>query len=466
MAPRSKKKLNPSMWRDRSAVLRSTVVAGGLILSMVGCGALMPGGSNGSGTAPGQVAQVAGDGPGVTDESVKVVFIGTDLVKVEALTGFTTQPVGDLQAQAEALADWVNDNGGLAGRRMEAVYHLYDASTDTPATEEQLCKKITQDDKAFAVVLTGQYQPNARPCYAQAKTLMLEGALNVAADQEYYDELAPFLWAPSFPEYGEFTRAQFQVMEEEGFFSGGEGLGVVAADNQVNRRIYDEIVVPRLEEAGVDSEVSWIDTTDMTSLFSTLTEAATQFRNKEYGNVVFLGGSRMASMFDSASATVRFSARYVMTSYDNPTYFINNPENLSEGVRTGMVGVGFHPAQEVIDTMPFPNDNEKVCTDIYADAGITWDNREGARVGLPYCDSIRLLKLGADAMDSSEDFNAWTWADAVRSEGGDFVPAAGFGNGFASGGNTGAGGYRVMRFDEASERFVYEGEERSFNDAQ
>ena len=463
MAPGRKKQQGQtsSMWKDRSALLRSGIVSAGLVLSLVGCGAMMPGGNVGGGSSSGPIAQVDGDGPGVTEESVKVVFIGTDLEAVQEITGFKTAPVGDLKKQVKALEKWVNANGGLGGKKIDAVFRMYDAVTDTPAAEEQLCKKITQDDKAFAVVLTGQYQPNARPCYQQAKTLMLDATM-IASDQKYYDDMAPFLWSASFPEYGSFTASQFEVMKEEGFFGKG-GLGVVAADSDVNRRVYKDLVEPMLKEEGVKSAVSWIDTTDMTSLFSTLTEAATSFRNKQLENVVFLGGSRMASMFDSAAATVQFSARYAMTSFDNPTYFINNGDSVSEGVRTGMVGVGFHPPQEVGDALEYPTANEKVCTDIFAEGGVSWDTREGARVGLTFCDAVRLLKAGADELEG--DFNAWNWADGVKKIAADFTPSAGFGTGLVNS-NAAAGGYRVMRFDEECECFLYEGEERSFDDVE
>ena len=83
---------------------------------------------------------------------------------------------------------------------MDAVFRLYDAQTDSPAAEEQLCNKITQDDKAFAVVMTGQYQTNARPCYAERQTLVLDASL-YAMSQDYFDQYSPYLWTASFPEY-------------------------------------------------------------------------------------------------------------------------------------------------------------------------------------------------------------------------------------------------------------------------
>ncbi|MFC6152379.1 hypothetical protein, partial [Nocardioides yefusunii] len=369
------------MWSDKSALVRSGIVSAGLVLSLAACGALMPGQNPGGGAGPAQPQ--AGDGPGVTEDSVKVVFVGTDLTAVEAITGFKTEPPGDLAEQVEALETWVNANGGMGGRKLDAVYKLYDGINDSVAAEEQLCNQITQDEKAFAAVITGQFQTNARPCYAKRKTVVMDATL-LASDQEYYEELAPFLWSPSYPELGAHTRAQLQVLDEEGFFAAGAGgLGVVAADSPVNKRVYENTVVPMLEEKGVDFKVSWIDTTDMGTLNTTLGEAAGSFRDRGLKNVVFLGGARMASMFSTAAGAIKYEARYAMTSYDNPTYFTNNGDELSSpSMRNTMVGVGTTPAQEVTqpDSHPFPSAEEEKCIGIYKEAGITWKTREGARV--------------------------------------------------------------------------------------
>lgn len=455
MALGRKKDVHPSsIWRDKSALLRSGIVTAALALGLAGCGAVMPGGNISGGPA----APTDEDGPGVGD-TVKVAFIGTDLQAVEALTGFKTANPGDLEAQAKAMESWVNANGGLGGKKMEAIYRLYDANTSSPASEEKLCNLITQDDKAFAVVMTGQYQTTARTCYANRRTLMFDAAL-VASDKEYYEELHPYLWSASYPEYGAFAKAMVEVLDDEEFFD-GTGVGIVAADNKVNRRVTNDLVIPMLKDMGIEAQASWVDTTGVTTLFNGLEQAAVTFRGKKYGQVMFLGGQRMASMFATAAATAQYAPRFAMSSFDNPTYFTNNPTLIPEGVTEGMVGVGFHPPQELTtEALDFPNAEEKICTDIYAEAGITFENREAARVGLPYCDAVRMLKHGADSM--SGKFNASNWADAIRSDGAEFQTASGFGNGLGTT-HAAAGGYYVMRFDSDCGCFTYEGEERSFD---
>lgn len=448
--------------RDRSALLRIGAVGAALALALAGCGTLMPGG-NTSGTDLGTAAG-AGSGPGVTDDTVKVVFVAVDLDAVKKMTKFKTASVGDQEAQIEALETWVNDHGGLGGKKMDAVFRLYDAQTDSPAAEEQLCNQITQDDQAFAVVMTGQYQTNARPCYAERETLVLDASL-YAMNQDYLDKYSPYLWTASFPEYDGFVRSYVKVLSEQSFFDGEDNVGVVAADSPVNRDTIENLAEPLLEDAGVKPEVAWVDTTDTSTIFQGLEQAAITFRSKGVERVMFLGGSRMASVFATiAGSQDGFAPRYAISSFDNPTFFINNPDTIPAGTMDGMVGIGFHPPQDVPDSdLPFPTgEAETECLGIYGDAGIEFASRESARVALPYCDATRLLKLGADGVDGN--LNAAGWATAVQRGGSKFQTSSGFGNALGGPGRAASGSYRVLRYDEAKGHFVYEGDEVPFDE--
>lgn len=455
--------------RDRSALLRLGAVGATLVLALAGCGTLMPGGNTtgGTGAAVDLGAAAAGpDGPGVSEDAVKVDFVAVDLDAVKKITGFKNASVGDQEAQVEALEDWVNANGGLGGRKMDAVFRMYDAQTDSPAAEEQLCNKITQDDKAFAVVMTGQFQSNARPCYADRQTLVLDASL-YAMSTKYLEQYSPYLWTASFPEYGAFVRAYVTTLIDQGFFEGEDSLGLVAADSPLNRDTIENLAIPLLDDAGVDAEVTWIDSTSTSTLFEGLTQAAITFRSKGIDRVMFLGGARLAALFASAAATQDgFAPRYAISSFDNPTYFINNADQVPEGTVDDMVGIGFHPPQDVPDEeYPFPSGKaETECVKIYRDAGIEFESREAARVALPYCDAARLLKMGADGLAKGSSFNAASWAQVVDQDGSGFQTAAGFGGALGDGGRAAAGGYRVLKYDETKKHFVYVGPVRSFDD--
>ena len=452
--------------RDRSAVIRVGAVGAGLALALAGCGTMMPGGNTGGAGTDLGTAAAAGPGPGVTDDSVKVVFIAVDLDAVQKFTGFTTAPVGDQTAQIKALENWVNKNGGLAGRDMEAVFRLYDGQSDSPAAEEQVCNQITQDDKAFAVVMTGQYQTNARPCYAGRQTLVFDASL-YAMSTDYFEEHSPYLWTASFPEYDSFVRAYVKVLNEQDFFEGEKAVGVVAADSPINRKTIDNLAVPLLKDSGLEPEVAWVDTTDTSTLMQGLEQAGVTMRSKGIERIVFFGGSRMASVFATVAGSQEgFAPKYAISSFDNPSFFVNNPTTIPEGTMDGMVGIGFHPPQDVPDEeLAFPTgEAEEECVSIYSEAGIEFESRESARVALPYCDATRLLKMAADNLGDDADLNAAAFAQTIDRHGSTFQSASGWGNKLGDGGRAAVGSYRVLRYDAAKGHFVYEGPEVPFDD--
>src|SRR5690349_21594460 len=108
--------------RDRALGVRSVVVAAAAALALVGCGAIAPG-SGGSDSPSAS--------PSASNESVKVVFVGVDLDAVKKQTKLVTASTGDPKAQVQALEDWVNANGGLGGRKLDAVFRWYDAQADS-----------------------------------------------------------------------------------------------------------------------------------------------------------------------------------------------------------------------------------------------------------------------------------------------------------------------------------------------
>ncbi len=441
--------------RDKALWLRTAAAGAATALALAGCGALMPGG----GKADPTIA-----GPGVTDDSVKVVFVGVDLSGVQAATGFSTASVGDPKKQVEALETWINDNGGLGGRKLEAVFRWYNAQADSPAAEEQLCNQISQDDQAFAVVLTGQFQSNARPCYDERNTLVLDATL-VASDDTIYGELDPHLWTASYPEYDAFTRAYIDALDKQSFFEGRDQVAIVAADNPVNRRAVESKAVKQLEALGLEVEIGWVDATDMGTIFMGEEQAAITFASKGIDRVFFLGGARLASIFATIAGSKGLNATYGISTFDNPTFFVNNPSTVPAETMIGMVGIGFQPAQDVADEqLAFPREGaEQECMDIYAEAGISFETRENARFAIPYCDAARLLKAGSDEVGEGGTYNASTWSAAVDRVGSDFETASGFGNGLTGGKRAAAGAYRMMRFDEGCGCFVYEGDDVPFS---
>ena len=376
-------------------------------------------------------------------EPLVVSFIVTDVSMVAQALGWEVPDQGDLEAVIEAVVARANDTGGVAGRPIRPVVRVFNAITDSPISEEQLCNAITQDDQADVVVLTGQFQENARPCYAAAGTLMLDVTL-FPIDGSGFADLAPYLWSPLLPSYDQLLGGLAGALESAGWFDGAT-VGVVGIENDMNRRIFAEVLQPRLAAAGVEvASVNWADPVDGTSLETGMQQAILDFKSAGVDKVIAVGGSRLASWMLDIGATQNFSPAYAVTSYDSPEFNIRNYPDLMRG----SLGISVLPGWDVHeDQYPAPaNAAEALCLGIAADAGADFESRANSRSALLYCDAVRLLQLAGDYADSlsPEGIGAAMWAVGDR-----FEPASVYSVAFREGGYTGSAGYRVFAYDES-----------------
>lgn len=382
------------------------------------------------------------DSPGVTDDSMTISFVVTDTSKVAAAFGWERPDEGDREAQIAALVDWINARGGIAGREVVAKIRVYDAITDGPIAEEALCNAITQDDNAFAVVLTGQFQDNARPCYANANTLMLDGTL-YPVDTAGYDELAPYLWSPFLPTYDDLIKGLAASLIDGGWFDGAT-VGVIAIQSELSRRVYDEQFLPLLTEAGIEVvSYNTVDPTDGTSFDRDQLQAIVNFKEAGVDHVVAIGGARLVSWFIDTSITQNFAPRYAMSSYDAPDFNVFNYREQLTGAQGVSVSPGFDIQQ---DQWPFPADGaEAECVQVLADAGLAVDDRQTVRTGLIYCDALRLL---ATAGESATELSAAGLSEAIWALGDSFDAASTYGVEFEPGLYAGGDSYVNIAFDD------------------
>ena len=436
-------------WRLLVMVMLLAVVA-------AACGATNPdattttapsGGSEGTTTTAGggetgETAPPAESGPGVTDDEVKVAFIITDTERVSKALGLDIPDQGDLEAQIEAVAAYVNDNGGIGGRTLVPIIRPFDALLDSPTVEEELCNGITQDDQVFAVVMTGQFQDNARPCYASRQTLMLDTTF-YPIDQAGYEELAPYLWSYHLTEYPTMMGGLVTGLAFSGWFEGAT-LGILGADDELSNMAYDDTVKPLLDELGVTvTEEQWIDATDAATLQPGIDQAVLAFKAAEITHVVTIGGARIQPFFMQSAEFQNYTPTYAMTSYDSPDFSINSyPDSMA-----GAAGVSMVPGFDVADDQhPFPsNETEALCLEILESTGTTFEARKNARVGIQYCDAALLLQAGAANLTTA--LNAELWRDEVWQLGSDFQLASTYVTQFVPGSYTGANAFRVTAYN-------------------
>ena len=397
------------------------------------------------------------DTPGVSDDTITLSFIITDTSAVAAAFGWETPDEGDREAQLAALVDHFNANGGIAGRQIEAKVIVFNAITDGPVAEEALCNAITQDHKAFAVVMTGQFQENARPCYRNANTLMFDATL-YPVDNAGFEELAPYYWSPLLPSYDDLVGGLATGLIDDGWFDGAT-LGVIAIDSELSQRVYDEQFAPRLAAAGVEvASYNTIDPTDGTSFNNDQLQAIINFKEAGVDKVVAIGGSRLVSWFIDTSITQNFAPAYAVSSYDAPEFnTFNYPEMM-----VGASGISVLPGYDVDDDQhPFPaSAAEQECIDVFADAGLAFTERANVRTGLMFCDVLRLLQAASPHLT---EVSARGVTEAVWGLGGGFEAASVYGVEFVEGSYAGGDLYRRFRFDQECECMGLRGDPVDFD---
>ena len=419
--------------------------------------------AGGDQTTADQPAEPAGpvpagaDTPGVDDDTVTISFIITDTSAVAAAFGWETPDEGDREAQLAAMIDHFNANGGFAGRQIEAKVRVFNAITDSPISEEAICNEITQDHQAFAVVMTGQFHENARPCYHNANTLMLDATL-YPVDNAGFEALAPYYWSPILPSYDDLVGGLAAGLIEDGWFDDAT-LGVIAIESELSERVYDQQFVPRLEAAGVEV-VSYnaIDPTDGTSLNNDLLQAIINFKEEGVDKVVAIGGSRLVSFFIDVSKAQNYSPAYAVSSYDNPEFNVfNYPE-----LMPGSSGISVMPGYDVGDDQhPFPaTDAEQECLNIYSNAGLAFEERNNVRTGLMFCDMLRLLQAASPHLT---EVSAQGVTEALWQLGDSFEAASVYGVEYSEGSYAGGGTYRSFVFDPECECMALIGDPADFD---
>src|SRR3954470_12728827 len=95
--------------------------------------------------------QAASSTTGISDSEINVAFLGVDF-SVLASTGLV--PVlGDQQKQVQSVADDINANGGIAGRKIKLHFKLLDVLNGGADVIQAACIEATQEFKAAVVIL-------------------------------------------------------------------------------------------------------------------------------------------------------------------------------------------------------------------------------------------------------------------------------------------------------------------------
>lgn len=406
---------------------------------------------------------------GATADTIKVglTYI-TSFQSLGSSLGFTVPAKGDVPAQAQVLADWINANGGIAGRDVEVVIRGFKQEESSPGVEQQLCNALADDEGVFVVALIGMIQESTRYCYASKRVLTIDIS-TFTYDTTVYSETAPYLWSLEMSDYSHLARTLPGALDEQGYFAPmasrdetATSVGVLIWDTPFTKRVVSRDLEPALAAVGQDINVlATVDGASISTIQKGLSDAVVKFRDAGVNRVMFVGGSPLQPFFYQTAENESFRPRYGVTSIDQPRFAANPDEGGYPLQAVDMVGIGVAPDVDVEDDqMPLGsmNANEKACLDILAEHGHVHEARKNANVILGFCGALLMLQQGAATITNGITPELWA-AHAERNLA-NFVSPLNERVDFGAGDHAGPNHYRPMKWFEDCSCIRYVGPSR------
>ena len=405
----------------------------------------------------------SGGGPAATLQLGMVRLINNNSF-VSSLNG-KGLTVGDVVVEQNAVISYINAHGGIDGRRVVPVYADYDVS-NTSSFDSQIqsmCSTWTQDNHVFAVLLGWAVEsPTLEQCLASRNTPWIYNSVpsrcESCLDGQVYQRY-PLLLAPTSFELGSMSRSYVDGLAAQGFFAKGTKVGILLWDQAAVQRVMAGVVLPRLNQMGIQSDVETIhwpgSNTEIDQTGTAISSAELRFRTDGVSEVMFWdtgGYGALADLFMQAAEAQKYRPRYGLMSGSRPVTLV---QNVAVAQLENAVGVGWDPGADVDDQHDAAATTQTtVCRSIMTAAGQQFADRNAEYTAIGICDGLFFLQ---QVLAHAPSLTASALVAQAEALGGSFVPATQISTQFSSSRHAGVSGYRHLRFDAGCTCFVYVG---------
>ena len=370
--------------------------------------------------------------------------------KAAAAMGIPGLATGDNKAQAEAVFDWINAHGGLAGHKIQGVYwDLAQHQGSNAETSMQIaCTALTQDAHVRFVQTIAGVPRSGMECFARAGVGLLDDeSLLGDADMQKY---APHLANPGEIAPGRMTTLAVEDLWARGWLTGSSKVGIFSADNPGAHAVVDRYLVPALRRHGLTAaKTVYVNPDGGDGGSSQSSSAVLQFRSAGVDRVIPVLYSPL--FFMSTASTQDYHPGYAVYSNVGPGALLETaapPDQLANAV-----GIGWQPYLDIgKGTKPGPvSSRETLCFDIMRKAGQASTNATTKGLEVQVCNVLFYLM---DLSNRMRSVPADVLTSGRRLLGNSFVPADTF-RVDVTRRTDGVAGYRRLAYEKPCSCFQY-----------
>jgi ABC-type branched-subunit amino acid transport system substrate-binding protein len=419
-----------------------TQSGGGSAAAAPGSAKPAPPSGTSTGSTGGGVPSAGKSGPGFSAGEVK---IGISLFKIGSIGeqfGIDAE-FGDGQKQAQAVVDYVNAKGGIAGRKVKPVYYTVDfGRTDgfqDGGFEAEACEKWTNDDRVFAAINNAMARAQLLPCLAKKGVPGIHDGMPI--DEKRLSPYRDFYYTGAGPKALTIDRTATvttKALGARGFYKNESAakptvVGIVHFDDEFYREVVNKKMIPAIKSFGVQKVVVQAAPYGATTSDSTY---VSRFQAEGVTHVHFLGEANAYPMtFMPAAENQRYRPKYGISTEQYPN-LLESTQPIPREQLANTTGIGWSQLLDVNNPAdPGPTGpNDTLCLDIQKKAGQNMSERGARFTATTYCHGLFFLKKN---LDTASALTPAGLAQAV----------AGLGNGYSSPGTFNPVSYSAMKHD-------------------
>jgi ABC-type branched-subunit amino acid transport system substrate-binding protein len=365
--------------------------------------------------------------------------------------GFSGLSTGDQDAEARAMAKWVNDGGGLLGHPIQLVNYDYDENDDPVEAQQAACATWTEDHHVFAVLDTMQYaDATLLECLDKARVPIISNAVPLSSLYRRY----PLRISPAAATYERYMPALVDRLWAQGFFKGWDTktgnannvipvkVGVTHFDNE-DGRAYADALRKALARHGLRIDGEDSHGTAIQDNASSTSAAVIRFNGQGITHVF-----QANILFYQGADRQGYHPRYAFDDTLNATGIAGNT---AASQLHGAMGSGYLPYWDA-SLAEAPTAASKQCLDIMRKVGLPAADQSTASTMMGFCDAFTML---AASVRAGGALTAAGMMSGVRALGTTYGSATTYRTRFATGRLDGAAAIRDFYYDDACSCFAF-----------